>query len=171
MAPPGFVRYPGRIGQRFTDLNVSLGSAASRTTLPLLIQLFAATAGKVKAPKAGKENARVGRFMPFEPPAAAGGHVLYRGTCQGGERDRRLTAAARKERLSSRPRKRAGARAAWHVPRRRTYFLGFGFFFLSLQPHELHIAALLNEVPGGLSLPPLLVALYHPRRATARVCS
>ncbi|MCX5649648.1 MAG: hypothetical protein NTX40_11240, partial [Planctomycetota bacterium] len=50
------------------------------------------------------------------------------------------------------------------------YFLGFGFF-LSLQPHVLHIAALLNEVPGGLSLPPLLVALYHPGRATARVCS
>jgi hypothetical protein len=29
------------------------------------------------------------------------------------------------------------------------YFLGFGFFFLSLQPHVLHIVALLKKVPGG----------------------
>jgi len=86
------------------------------------MQLFAATAEKVKAPKVGK-------------------------------RERPRTGVLNGKTVAS------------------AYFLGFGFFFLSLQPHVLHIAALLNEVPGGLSLPPLLVALYHPRRATARVCS
>jgi hypothetical protein len=121
VAPPGLVRYPGGIGQRFTDLNVSLGSAALRAALLLSTLLFAATTEKVKAPKAGKENARGRAFSG--------------------------------EKLSISPTSWASVSSC---PCSRTFCTS------SLS---------LRRSPAGNGLPPLLVALYHPRRATARVYS
>ena len=71
MAPPGLLRHPGGIGQRLATLKV-LVSAASRTTLPLLIPLFAAKAGKVKAPQ-GRKRERPRRKV-----------YAFRAACRGG---------------------------------------------------------------------------------------